>query len=781
MSLRRTFRFATVAAAILESSIYGQSFGAGHQRELASNPPDLHFRLGTAAGAKAFHRGERISVVLEFSSDAPDKYKLNGATYDRSGRLPTEEWVIDRNDAADPYIDYFGTGLMGGLGGGFRSYPVLAAKPHEIELDLNEWFRFDVPGTYRLYVKSHRLSREKAAGETGDRTVQFAAVSNVIEFSIVADDAAWTEATLRAIEDVLARPEPRIPTSDDSWRFERRDLRYLATPAAVELSLRDARKTGNGPDQLLMIGARDREQAVAAFDRYLADPAVAILEWDIRLRALLTYVRKESPKPFPMYPWQMPAESDWKKEVAEGRARHEHFDGFVRAEAIRLIPAVAAKDEAARKISGDAIAAIAPTEARAALLVPPEDFGLSRDELISQFPSFPEEQQLELLGKKWDLVRGPEMVTSLKAVIGRVAPEKLPKDAAVLRVRGVAEGAGETALRRLSELSQEEAYRIIGADIASGNTRFAGFAVREMDARDMPEADAVFLKWLAGEELGSLPLIAKFGSAKLAPEMRKRYLAEPWYCAEEASFITYFVRKLEPSGPRSAGELLRRALANREGRGCHHFLLSEVAQVVWNPMLEKQAIVSLDDPDSETVASAAHVLSEHGSVAVEPFLWKRLERWSERWRNRTAESGVPESRVGPELFRGIATAKSWILDEPRRSRLRALCLDEPCSMDWAERRVPDALKIDVSNGGRWYPAAFRVGGYQAKTLEQLEEKLAQYPPGATFRWCPQVYSLADTFSPGQRDEMYRHLDSRAAARKLTIEPYVAEKCGPGHD
>ncbi|HTR34399.1 MAG TPA: hypothetical protein VMH80_00760 [Bryobacteraceae bacterium] len=795
MCLLRAGFLGVLIAVVLRPPVHAQSFDIRHQRDLSSNPGDLHFRLATADGVTTFHRGERIPLTLEFWSDSPDKYKLNGATYDRGGRLPTEEFVLDRNDVVDPYADYFSTGVLGGLAGGLRTYPVLDAKPYKIEVNLNDWFRFDQPGTYRLYLKSHRLSRESNPGETGDRVIQFAAVSNVLELEIVADDAAWTESKLWAIESVLTQPEPEMPKPggppvpvnplEGQLRSARQELRYLGTPAALALAFQDARKLGTSPDTLLLIGAREREQTVSAYDRYLADQSTPIREWDIRLRALFTFVQREAPKALPTYPWQIPAGSDMQKIWAEGKARQKRFAELVRAQAIRLIPVASAKDETARKISGEAIAAIAPTEAKAAYLVPPDDYGLSRDELIAQFPTFPVDQQAELLGKKWDLVRSPDMIAALRAVISRVEPTSLPKTALALQVWGAQDGIGEMALRRLKELSPQEAYRIVAKDLASGKPRFAAFAARKIDAQDIPEADGIFARWLAAGELGALPLIAKFGSAKLAGDMRKRYLAESWPCAEEASFITYFVRTLPPSGSGSASELLKHALADREGRGCHHFLLNQVGQVVWNPVLENQAILSLDDPDPETAVSAVQALSAHGSAAVEPFLWKRLEQWNERWRGRTSEFEVhpisgdvpdPARGLGPALFRGIASAKSWIVDEPRRRRLSELCLDEPCRKEWAQPRPPSTLIIDVSNGGGGYPAAFRVDGYQAPTFDGLKEKLFQYPQGTVFRWCPQAFNPFDTFSPGQREEMYQQIKPLLAARSMTIAPYSEEKC-----
>lgn len=796
MRLMRNRFLGCFISVLLHGATQGQYFDVRHQRDLSSNPSDLHFRLVTD-GVKTFHRGERIPLVLEFWSDSPEKYQLNDASYDRSGRLPTEEFVLDRNDVVDPYADYFFTGVLGGIGGGLRGNPVLDAKPSKIELDLNDWFRFDQAGNYRLYLKSHRLSRERNPGESGDgATIQFAAVSNVIDLEIVADDPAWTESKLRAIESVLAQPPPETPKAGppvpvdpiDQLRAARRDLRFLSTPDAVALELRDANRSGTSPDTLLLVGARDREQAIAAFDRFLADPTTPIHEWEIQLRALFTFIQKEAPGHLSIYAWLMPESTNWEKIRAEAEARQKRFAEIVKAEAVRLIPVAAAKDKAAAKISGDAIAVFAWAEAKATHLVPPDDYGLSRDELIAQFASFPVEQQLELLGKKWDLVRGPEMIAPLRSVIDKVESRSLPKGAMAPQAWGVQDGVGDDALRRLNELSPEEVFRIWMKDIVGANTRFAGFAARSIEPQDIAEADGVFKDWIAVDKFGALPLIAKFGSAKLADEMRSRYLAEHWPCAEEASFVIYFVRTLPPSGPGSAGELLQRALGDREGRGCHHLLLDQVARIVWEPVLEDQAILSLNDPDAETVTSAVHTLARHGSAAVEPFLWKRLEQWSEQWRGRTSEFAVhpitgsvptPESQLGPALFRGVASAKSWILDEPRRQRLSASCLDEECRKDWAQRPSLRALVIDVSNGGGTYPAAFRVGGYPAPTLDALKEKLLQYPKGTTFRWCPQAFNPFDSFSPGQREEMYQQLKPLLSGRSMTIEPYSVERCVAG--
>src|SRR5260370_18083546 len=43
------------------------SFDSRHASDLAANPSDLHFRVDTAGGQRAFHIGQRIPLTLAFS------------------------------------------------------------------------------------------------------------------------------------------------------------------------------------------------------------------------------------------------------------------------------------------------------------------------------------------------------------------------------------------------------------------------------------------------------------------------------------------------------------------------------------------------------------------------------------------------------------------------------------------------------------------------------------------------------------------------------------------
>lgn len=180
------------------------------------------------------------------------------------------------------------------------------------------------------------------------------------------------------------------------------------------------------------------------------------------------------------------------------------------------------------------------------------------------------------------------------------------------------------------------------------------------------------------------------------------------------------------------------------------------------------------------MTGAAGVLGSYGDASVEAPLWKQLEQWSARWKGRASElDGHPirndlphlESQVGEKLAEALASARSWVLDGPRRKRLVALCIDDWCRERWDHPTPPGPVSVDVSSGGSRYPAAFRADGYTARTLAELKIKLLQFPAGTAFRWCPQAANPFDAFTPAQREDMFRDVAAFLAKRSIAIEPY----------
>ncbi len=283
----------------------------------------------------------------------------------------------------------------------------------------------------------------------------------------------------------------------------------------------------------------------------------------------------------------------------------------------------------------------------------------------------------------------------------------------------------------------------------------------------------------------ALPLVAKYGTARLANQVRTLYATRDWPCNEEEWFMIYFLRASASDKSVDGAEFLERAMTDRERRRCYRSLLTRISSELWNPIIEKQAITMLNDSDGETAASAVYVLAAYSAPAVEPLLWRRLEQWSDKWRGRAAEIAPNpitgfgpndgEQRLGTALFAAIASAKSWVMDENRRQRLFSLCIDDECGQQQSHP-ISGPIVVDASSGGSLYPSTFHVARYAARTFHDLKLKLQQFPPGTIFLWCPQGFNPFDAFTPGQRDEMFSELRAFLSQHSMNIEPYSEEKC-----
>jgi hypothetical protein len=770
------------------------SFDERYREARAANPPDLHFVLRTTTPAQ-FHPGERIPLTLEFSSTAAEKYRLNGATYDRSGRLPTEEFALDRDDVADPLIDYFGSGVIGGIAGGIRGYVALNTEPYRIDVALNDWFRFDRPGKYRLFLKSHRLSRERKPEEQGQGLISFAAVSNVLEIEITEPDPAWDSAKLREIEANLegadgnhatARLQLSLarlskPMEDVRVRQARAELKFLGTRGAVQLILRRAQTTDDDLDSFALIGARDRPSVIAELDRYIQNPNTVINSWTLRLRTLFDFVARY-PKPLFRNLAELQT-GDRTNIQGEAEKRQPEFEKILRERAAALVELPHRKSEKVRDDCLRAIAELAPEAALRAKLIPPDDYGMTREQLIAQFDTLPEANQSELLTRKWGFVRGPGMVSVLLHVIERALPISTPKSGTEFSLWQGPVTLEEQALARLQQLAPEQARQILIEDIARPSPRFAAFAVAKLPSQDVPQANAAFAKSFQADPAATIPLIARFGTVDLYNAVAASYDKEDWICGDQEWFLAYFLRVKPAFGKK----LLTDALANPQACG---LLLGNLSSILWNRDLEEAAVAALNSPRPWAATDAVRTLGIHGAPAVEGALWHRLEQWNEQWRGRVKElsahpitgsdPNLQERLFGNALVNAIATGHAWFLDEPRRKRLAALALDDWTRKVWSTEPSGEA-RVEIADGAPIYGPSYQVSQgslqYTLSTLEELEAKLAQFPPDTRFRWCPQSFNPAGSVISDERQEMYTDLAHFLDARHMYIDEYSKEACG----
>jgi len=136
------------------------ALGRPNAAQQAASAPlsDLSPQLQISTASSVFHQGELIPLTLSFTSKNANRYQINMARYDRSGRMGYEKFLAEPTHGTnDPLLVFFKSSSWF-MSGGLTNFKFLSDSPYVLSLDLNEWVRFDLPGHYRVTVTSRRVS-----------------------------------------------------------------------------------------------------------------------------------------------------------------------------------------------------------------------------------------------------------------------------------------------------------------------------------------------------------------------------------------------------------------------------------------------------------------------------------------------------------------------------------------------------------------------------------------------------------------------------------------------
>lgn len=687
---------------------------AAAQDVAAPQAGPVSLTLRTASDRRQFRPGEVIPFELEFSSGVAGRYVVDGATYDRSGRLGIDEFRIEPFDGVtDPFLDHFAA-QAGTIGGGIRGMGTLGGEPFVIRLELNEWFRLDRPGTYRISIHSSRVTDEMRRTSNAPAVV-VPVDSNAMTIEILSADRDWEAA---AIADALGILDG--PGGDSERRAGCRRLRFLANEAAVEHMIRRFDDGQWGCDFEYMaglFGAPNRAHAVQRLEERLVAPDQPVSARYLRTLALLSiYLRHPDLRP------AQTRETVGRIVTGELSRRREMVDAAIEDYTAVLMPALPAKEPRARAFS---LAEL--LNMRTGTLA--AGSGL-RNQVAEAFLDLPLARQQPLLEHQWTQLRGPALVPALRRLAA--AP------------RASASPVADLALRRLHELAPEEARPLILREIRDPRPGATLETLGILPDRELPDVEEDLL---AGLERGDNPddlrarLLERYGPSSSAAASRALAMVDGripgMACRPQAALVAYFLRADPPSG----GRLLERVLAARAGTGCYQTVLADVANLRMTGAVERLALEHLDDPESAVVRSAAGTLGRHGSPAARPALRARFERWSQMWAGREEALQVSyakrpphaaEAMVEDALRQALGLAHGWVMDGAALRELQGLCVTDGCrrqvdgTIAAAERRTIRVLRLDEPFAAIW------LAQYQSRSLAALEEKLAQYPRGSIF-------------------------------------------------
>ena len=729
----------------------------------AQNPDGVLFTVRFKDNQKQFHQGEVMRLELSFASTKPHTFAVDAATYDRSGRLESDHFVVDQPDAAvDPLYDYFHS-FFGFVGGGLRSIPELSEKPEVINADLNEWLRFDKPGRYRLYVASDRVGRTERKLNPLPPVV-----SNVVEFEVVPADKKWADQQFAQAVTALAKA--------DADRASCRVLRFLGTKAAVTEMIKRSRGDSNGCDYEFnfgLIGSPQRDFVVEQLEKALSVPEQPVTSSLIRTLTLLDFVRQATPLP----PYPEGNQEQIRQWQAQDKQRRNVYNERLTNYLRELLVAIPQKDERARAISIQTL-----LDYRSEGVI--NDWSNVISLMPDVFDRLPLDSQRRLLTSQWKPLASTAMLPALRGILKRPEDKNNKYQDKDLRTM---------ALRRLYELSPEEGRLLIIAEIRRPGPNVNGLVLRSLPDEILPELDSALIENLeqtrrpgsTGDAEAIASLIERYASDGIAQRVRTVYEAPgagKWACNIQSSLIAYFLRVDPPSG----GEYLKQALAAREKNlsRCYTSALLDVARLQPAREIAEIAIASLDDDDPEVVAHAAMALQEFGSAEAEKALWRRFEKWHDAMQNRSEElrkqnAGVPalgepelsgQVMIEQQLRNALVQGRSWLADPEKLKRIRELCFTDASRAELdglIENWRPDLTVLLNADGE---PVLIELAQYRPATIDALKQRLVQFPGNTVFSW--RTVTANDQV---KSQEIFQQLKSYLADHGMKLEPEAPPK------
>ncbi len=673
----------------------------------------VEFKVSLVGNRHEFHMGEIIPIKLAFSSSIKNRYQLNEAHYDRSGRMEYEHFIVTPPEGAvDPLVNY-----ESGMGGGLTGFTFLTKKPWTIQLNVNEWVRFTNPGEYKLSVSSNRVEIVDASSPPGTRPIT--ATSNQITLKILPRDQAWEKRTYDEAVATLKSPSPAksedIENSPAYRAFE--TLRFLGTAEATRELANQLRGDSRGNlDFVCYIGlVSSPERAVAreALDAALSDPDRPID--DTFLDTLVVLERND----------------------ANHNVSSQENEQRVLEKVAKALPNKRGK---ALRVSLYSVLNYVwnPLDKQ---LLPRQTIQKLALQLISIFDQLSANQQAWLLEVRWEQIKNPAVLPLLKRYAQGDFSNLAREERYDARQRRI------WALRRWFEVDPAGARPAIISEIVRPNPRFSSRELGSLPEATLPEVDKPLAEHLATENFDQPSnialLIARYATAAIATDVTKQL--DPHIGTAACDFQNPLLAYLFRVDPKLAEPRIERAIAARGENftACNHSVLGDVAAIKYGPELQEIAIHTLDDSDREMVVRAAEVLAQFGSAAAELPLWQHFEAWCKRWSGHESELSlkavaaqyepISELDVGMSLVRSIAAGKGWLTDQRKLQRLAGMSkiprikheVDSYLEM-WAQQPLP--LNI-YSCAPRF---AAHVAQYQLSTLDALKEKLRQFATGTQF-------------------------------------------------
>lgn len=672
------------------------------------------FKIATTTGKTTFFVGERIPLVLSFTGLA-DTYDISLFNFGRGDPLGLDTFEITPVDGwSDSLAAYFAFTPFGCCGQ--KQSGTLSAKPTTLNVNLNEWARFDEPGTYTVSIVSHRVTLT-GHGPLGRRPDPISLRSNSLQLHIVAATAEWQRTTLKNALHVLDLPHETNGETPPERRTAIEDLRYLASSEAIPVlaaNLRDDRPDIEEDAVRGLIGLPrfKRDAAIAAMNHLIDDPAFPVSADFLKAMPSLELESE-----------RLPIRDMSREEYEAVATAHEmKVEPIATAAWERVARALSRKIEPARGVTAQTLVALAPENPS------PTATAQIGAILRESFPALSPYDKARLLSDSWDTIGSRTLLRQLSA-LAKAPPSDLDSTFGFISLRAI-------ALERWYEFEPENATREILRQIGSATPTLTASDIDYLPEPSLPQFEMLWTNAfnMAGPNdfrvcdlLGSL--LVRFGTGVAAQQIDaklRRHENSLGNCTIPA--FAYLVK----FDLQAAKDLI----AN--GNGLPPANLAEVAKLVQNPLLTKAALTELDDPHPGVVSDALRYFDKLDDDAVRQAVLDHYLKWAERRSARPAKQADDEESfeereersLGTQFVQTLLASQGWIADAALIATVQQHCVDkEVC--DEVRRLAEEGHIVRISHWG--HETTYDVGNvYQIPTRKLFEAKLDQYPKGTTF-------------------------------------------------
>jgi len=597
---------------------------------VAAGSPAQTLSVHIESGKSRFQIGEAIGLTVTFEMNDPSQasppnlpgWMTTLNAHDRTVlSIGRDRFVVSpETGTRDPW-EYR---LHGGFAYSGPGGSHLSAKPTVLEIDLNQWVRFERAGHYTVYLHSK---------VTGPQHQDVEIQSNEIGIDILPADPAWEAEELAKDISALNATQGAV----DSRAFEQRmgAARHIAdldTPAAVREMARRLGTADIQSAQILADGLRSSGhggEAMALMNELLHDPAEPVTPIFLRTLAGLDERVKDPQK--------------------------------------TLAGVIGQKQGAAKAISIKTLLDGMPDQA-----APPE----LQSEIARLFPELPASQQSELLDYQWNKIESPEMIPVLREIYEKMPETMYPENPLFASAAG-----------RLYELDTNGTRTLLIEEMKRRVPRLPYKVLAMLPDATLPDLDATFLDSLQHNGAAA-ELIARYATksildpvkdyyAKRDAEMKSRVTDNPNVAAPvcEPPLVAYFLR-VEPGW---GEQVIRQSIAERSypmGR-CWLSIIGRTAVYYSGPAWEKVAIESLQDAAVPVKTDAVRALGRYGSPESKSAVFGAFRQWHQWWENR----GEPndENRILEQaLVQATTRPANWKPSGSDLAMARELCLSTGC-------------------------------------------------------------------------------------------------------